>query len=204
MSDTSRTLQRIRGTSHVDQFIQMRHLFRELRGADRGPAGSVPRTTLADAVALVDYWRRQVDQSGIKDTPWWLPASKYLGGIPGLVFAAGEEQVRARDRRAVSQWQQHLAQLTRALVTQKPGDVYAHNADLWRASFDLASHLDTFGSRPSAFERLGESLRESVSELPDRLKAPLPELPSVPTWAKVAAGIGAGSLGLLALSRIWR
>jgi hypothetical protein len=108
-----------------------------------GTVFNVPRTTNADVIALTDYWTKQ------------LAAAKDIGGVSGV------------ERR----WKLVRDDVDQLARRADPSAVYAKNNGFWRELKHLAIHVAAADEAPSKWDIALDSLKDSVTHLPENLKA---------------------------------
>lgn len=134
-----------------DLYLEQFKYLRDLRGFDKmkpdpgttGPEKIIPRSTNGDVVELADYWTRQ------------LGAVKRVMGHDGV----------ARE------WQAARADVDHLARSGDPNAVYPKNNAFWRALQKAAIHVAVADEAPTATDLAIEALKQSVTNLPDNLKA---------------------------------
>ena len=144
-------------TRFADLYIaQYKHLL-DTRGSDErdiepapspfGPYGmrygsmSIPRTTNADVVALVDYWNRQ------------LADAKQITGRDGVERG----------------WKAALIDVDAIARKGDQKALYVKNNAFWRELKETALHVDVAEGTPSKWDLAIDSVTDSIKKLPDRL-----------------------------------
>lgn len=151
--------------TYDDLYNEQFKFLRTLRGVDSkdpepGMGGAnkpIPRTTNGDVVLLADYWNKQ------------------LGGVK-KVF--GHDAVEKR-------WKEALVDINAIARKADPNAVYPKNNGFWRVLMNTAIHVAVADEAPSKSDMVLESLKTSITQLPENLKA----------GAKVVAGEVAGLAG---------
>lgn len=129
---------------NVQTWVKQKRAYAEKRGVDQatgkflGKTKGVPRITIADGNALINYWNEQ-----------WKNRKQ---GQPVASGASG------RDWTAFREWALFIAGWNARKVTAE---------EFWHRTFRMATHLDSLGARPSGWALLLEAIDESTPDLPD-------------------------------------
>lgn len=134
-----------------DLFVEQMKYLRDLRGFDKlkpdagapGPEKIIPRTTNADIIALAVYWTKQL--ANVKK-----------------VF--GHDSVEQR-------WRTTLADVDGIARKADPNAVYPKNNAFWRALQQTAIHVAVADEAPSKTDMIVEAVKDSVTHLPENIKA---------------------------------
>ncbi|HEY4177975.1 MAG TPA: hypothetical protein VGM90_14105 [Kofleriaceae bacterium] len=183
-----------------DLYIAQFKYLRDARGSDirdqeagmTGGTTTIPRTTNADVIALVDYW------------------SKQLANAREIMGAAG----------VVAKWKAATDDVQRIARQGDPNAVYTKNNGFWRALKTTAIHVALADEAPTMWDLAFSSIKDSVTHLPENLATGASVVASAAgdvaqSIGKVAneAGkglfsgfgtpllVGAGLVGLLLISR---
>lgn len=105
------------------------------------PGLKIPRSTNADVLQLADYWGKE------------LAKAKQVMGYQG----------------AVEKWRLVMADVDRYAKTGKPDDVYPKNNELWHVLSDISIQIAVGDEAPSKFDLAVDSLKYSVTHLPETL-----------------------------------
>lgn len=136
--------------TYSDLYMEQFKYLRDLRGSDNkdpepgtaGPNKPIPRSTNGDVIALADYWTKQL--ADVKD-----------------VF--GHESVETT-------WKATTADVDALARKADPNAVYSKNNAFWRALGNTAIHVSVADEAPSKSDMMIDSLKHSVSHLPDTLE----------------------------------
>jgi hypothetical protein len=176
-----------------------RKFLADKRGSDKlPPAGMgggdmlIPRSTNADVLQLATYWTTQ------------LTDAKQVMGYKGVV----------------DKWHAALADVDKLAKGAKPDAVYAKNNEFWRTAFEVAVQVAIGDESPSKWDLVVESVKDSVTHLPETLGHAASKGADLVASAAHAAGhianeagkglfsgfgtpllIGGGLLGLFLISR---
>jgi hypothetical protein len=101
----------------------------------------IPRTTNADVLQLAAYWGNE------------LAKAKQVMGYQG----------------AVEKWRSVMADVDRYAKTGKPDDVYPKNNELWHVLSDVSIQIAIGDEAPRKWDMAVDSLKYSVTHLPDTL-----------------------------------
>ncbi len=101
----------------------------------------IPRSTNRDVLQLAAYWRNE------------LANAKEVMGYRG----------------AVEKWRAAMADVDRYAKTGKPDDAYPKNNELWHTLIDVAIQIAIGDEAPSKFAMADDSLKYSLTHLPDTL-----------------------------------
>lgn len=101
----------------------------------------IPRTTNADVLQLAAYWGNE------------LAKAKQVMGYQG----------------AVEKWRAVMVDIDRYAKTGKPDDVYPKNNELWHVLSDVSIQIAIGDEAPSKFDMAVDSLKYSVTHLPETL-----------------------------------
>jgi hypothetical protein len=151
-----------------DLFNEQHKYLRELRGFDKlrpdgGTTGKeklIPRTTNADVVALADYWGKQ------------------LADVKRVFGHADVEQ----------RWRAALADIDQVARKGDPNALYPKNNAFWRVLQQTAIHVAVADEAPTKTDLALESVKDSIKNLPENLKAAASGAATV--VADVAHGVG--------------
>ncbi len=158
-----------------DLYNEQFKYLRTLRGVDLkdpepgmgGANKQIPRTTNGDVVLLADYWKKQF--AGIKQ-----------------VF--GHDGVAKR-------WRDALADVDAIARKGDPNAIYPKNNGFWRVLLNTAIHIAVADEAPSKTEMILDSLKHSVTQLPENIKA---GAAAVATGVADIAGGAANAIGKVA------
>jgi hypothetical protein len=136
--------------TYDDLWRAQRDYLAHLRGYDQPepPPGmglrglKIPRTTNADVLQLVDYWGKE------------LAKAKQVMGYQG----------------AVEKWRAAMVDVDRYAKNGKPDEVYAKNNELWHTLSDVSIQIAIGDEAPSKWDMAVDSLKYSVTHLPDTLE----------------------------------
>jgi hypothetical protein len=136
-----------------DLWNAQRTYLADKRGSDKlpPPAGMggtdmiVPRSTNQDVLQLATYWSDQ------------LAKAKQVMGY----------------KTAVDKWKTAIADVDQLAKPGKPGDVYPKNNEFWRLSFEVAVQIAIGDESPSKWDLVVESVKDSVTHLPQNVEAGL-------------------------------
>jgi hypothetical protein len=136
--------------TYSDLYIEQFKYLRDLRGFDNkdpepGMGGAnkpIPRTLNGDVVLLADYWGKQL--ADVKD-----------------VF--GHESVE-------KQWKQTADEVNAIARKGDPNAVYPKNNGFWRVLSNTAIHVSVADEAPSKSDMMLDSLKHSVTHLPETLE----------------------------------
>jgi hypothetical protein len=198
-------------TNFTDLYIaQVNHLL-AARGSDErdvepapspfGPYGmrystmKIPRTTNADVVALVDYWKTQL---------------------------ADAQEITGRDG-VERGWKAALIDVDAIARKGDPNALYPKNNAFWRELKETALHVDVADGAPSKWDMAVDSIKDSIKKLPDRIAGGAQKVASVAGDIAQGAGkivnkagqglfsglgvpllVGGGLLGVFLISRARR
>ncbi len=134
-----------------DLYNEQFKYLRTLRGVDSkdpepGMGGAnkpIPRSTNGDVVLLADYWNKQF--AGIKQ-----------------VF--GHEGVAKR-------WKEALVDVDAIARKGDPNAVYPKNNGFWRVLVNTAIHIAVADEAPSKNDMMLDSIKHSITNLPENIKA---------------------------------
>ena len=134
-----------------DLYLEQLKYLRDLRGSDNldpepGMSGGnkvIPRTTNGDVVLLADYWGKQ------------LARVKEVYG-----HAAVEKK-----------WKETLVDVDAIARKGDPNAVYPKNNAFWRVLSKTAIQVSAADEAPSTSDIMLESLKDSVTHLPENIKA---------------------------------
>ncbi|HLL23852.1 MAG TPA: hypothetical protein VK427_17055 [Kofleriaceae bacterium] len=134
-----------------DLYNEQFKFLRTLRGVDHkdpepgmgGANKQIPRTTNGDVVLLADYWSKQFRD--VKE-----------------VF--GHAAVAQR-------WKETLVDVDAIARKGDPNAVYPKNNGFWRALQSTAIHVAVADEAPSKSDMMLDSLKTSITQLPENLKA---------------------------------
>ena len=134
-----------------DLYIEQFKYLKQLRGVDDlvpepgmiGAKKQIPRTTNGDVVLLADYWGRQ------------------LADVKEVFGHAGVEQ----------RWKEAKADVDAIARKGDPNVVYPKNNGFWRTVFNTAVHVAVADEAPSKWDMAKDSLKDSITHLPENLKA---------------------------------
>jgi hypothetical protein len=137
-------------TFHDLYLAQLKHL-RDTRGVDElapepgmpGAKKPIPRTTNADVVQLADYWSKQ------------LASVKKVFGHESVAKA----------------WKAAIVDIDQIARKGDPNAVYPKNNGFWRQLSATAVQVSVADEAPSEWDMFLDSLKGSVKDLPDNLKA---------------------------------
>ena len=135
--------------TYDDLWRAQRDFLAQKRGFDQPdpPAGmglrglKIPRSTNADVLQLAAYWGKEL---------------------------ANAKQVMGY-RAAVEKWRAAMVDVDRYAKTGKPDEVYPKNNELWHTMFDISVQIAIGDEAPSKFDMAVDSLKHSVTHLPDTL-----------------------------------
>jgi len=138
-------------TTFSDLYLEQLKYLRDLRGFDNldpepGMSGGnklIPRTTNGDVVVLADYWGKQ------------LARVKEVYG-----HAAVEKK-----------WKETLVDVDAIARKGDPNAVYPKNNAFWRVLSKTAIQVSAADEAPSTSDIMLESLKDSVTHLPENIKA---------------------------------
>jgi hypothetical protein len=178
---------------------QLKYLL-DLRGFDKlspppgmgGGERPIPRSTNGDVIALADYWSKQ------------LASAKHVMGHDTVV----------------KEWQAALANVDQLARKGDANAVYVKNNEFWRAVSSTAIQVAAADEAPSKWDLAKESIKDSVTHLPETLEHAASKGVDLVASAAHAVGevaneagkglfkglgtpllIGAGLLGLFLVSR---
>jgi hypothetical protein len=164
----------VHAKNYLDQYFEMKERFGALQGTEPYENKRVPMTTLEQVLAITRYWSSQLMRfafSGIID--------------------------RQEIRNLVNEGQRPIA--LEQLGLPLPA-IYPENGRAWDGFLKVSILLNALNERPSEFEMAWESVKESVSELPERIGIPtLSKWPERLFWGAVIVG-GLG-IGIILISR---
>jgi hypothetical protein len=151
-----------------DLYIEQFKYLRDQRGSDKlkpdagapGPEKIIPRTVNGDVVLLADYW------------------SKQLGAVKKVFGHAGVE----------AEWKTATVDVDALARKGDPNVVYPKNNSFWRALQKTAIHVAVADEAPSTTDMVLDSLKTSVVNLPENIKAGAKAV--VNATADVAHGVG--------------
>ena len=133
-----------------DLYIKELLYLKELRGYDtkltddgKPPERIIPRSTNADVIALTDYWTKQ------------------LGSVKEVMGHKG----------VVANWKAATADVDQLARKADPNAGYSKNNAFWRALRTTAIHVATADEAKSKFDIAVEALKDSVTHLPENVKA---------------------------------
>ena len=134
-----------------DLYLEQFKFLRDLRGFDTkdaepgmtGATKSIPRTTNGDVMLLADYWGKQ------------LQSVKKVFGHDGVE----------------KRWQEARVDVDATARTNDPNAVYPKNNGFWRALSNTAIHVSVADEAPSKTDMMLDSLKASLTHLPENLKA---------------------------------
>ncbi len=106
-----------------------------------GPKKKIPRTTNLDVLALAGYWGKQLED------------------IKEVFGHAGIEK----------RWSALMTDVGKLAMYGNPTAVYPQNNKFWRALFQTAVHVAVADEAPSKWDMAKDSLKYSVTHLPDTL-----------------------------------
>ncbi len=137
--------------TYDDLYNKQFKFLRTLRGVDRkdpepgmgGANKQIPRTTNGDVVLLANYWNKQF--GGIKE-----------------VF--GHEGVATR-------WKAALVDVDAIARKGDPNALYPKNNGFWRALLSTAIHVAVADEAPSKSDMMLDSIKDSITHLPENIKA---------------------------------
>lgn len=101
----------------------------------------IPRTTNADVLQLAAYWGKE------------LANAKQVMGYKAVV----------------EKWRAVMVDVDQYAKTGKPDDVYPKNNEFWHTLFDVAVQIAIGDEAPSKWDMVVDSLKYSVTHLPDNL-----------------------------------
>jgi hypothetical protein len=186
--------------TYDDLYLEQFKYLRDLRGVDKMPAEpgktggerNIPRSTNADVVALADYWSKQLDDA---------------------------RSVMGHDD-TVKRWRAAMADVDQLARKGDPNAVYPRNNAFWRELSNTAIYVAVADEAPTKWDLAKESIKESVTHLPENLKHAASEGVDFVASAAHAVGkvaneagkglfagfgtpllIGAGLVGLFLVSR---
>ena len=151
-----------------DLFVaQLKHL-RELRGSDdtepevamTGGKKPIPRTTNGDVILLADYWTKQ------------------LRDVKRVMGTDGVEQ----------RWNAALVDVAAIARPGDPNALYPKNNGFWRVLQATAIHVAVADEAPSKTDLMIDSLKDSIVNLPQNIKAGAQAVAS--GAASLAHGVG--------------
>jgi hypothetical protein len=136
--------------TYDDLWLAQRNYLQQKRGFDAPdpPPGygmkglKIPRSTNQDVLQLATYWSKE------------LASAKQVMGYQG----------------AVDKWKPVIANVDKLAKTGKQDDVYPMNNEFWHASNDIAIQIAIGDEAPSKFDMVVDSLKYSVTQLPDTLE----------------------------------
>lgn len=136
--------------TYDDLWRAQRDFLAQLRGFDQPepPPGmglrglKIPRTTNADVFQLAGYWGKE------------LAKAKQVMGYQG----------------AVEKWRAAMVDVDRYAKSGKPDEVYAKNNELWHVLSDISIQIAIGDEAPSKWDMAVDSLKYSVTHLPDTLE----------------------------------
>jgi len=133
-----------------DLYVKELLYLKELRGFDtkltddgKPPERIIPRSLNGDVIALADYWTKQ------------LGSVKEVTGHKGVVAL----------------WKAALADVDQIARKGDPNAVYPKNNAFWRALHTTAMHVAVADESKSKFDIAVEALKDSVTHLPENVKA---------------------------------
>jgi hypothetical protein len=161
--------------TYDDMWTAQRNFLADKRGADKlpAPAGmggfemNIPRSTNADVLQIATYWTTQL---------------------------ANAKQVMGYQT-AVDKWHVAIADVDKLAKTGKPTDVYPRNNEFWRTAFEVAVQVAIGDESPSKWDLFVDSLKDSVTHLPDTLETVGSKAVDVVADAAHAVGHVAGAAG---------
>jgi hypothetical protein len=135
--------------TYDDLWIAQRKYLADKRGSDKLPPPSgfqgglmmIPRTTNADVLQIATYWTQAL---------------------------ADAKKVMGYDS-AKQKWQVALADVEKLAKPGKPDDVYPKNNEFWRRSWTVAVQVAIGDESPKKWDLVVESVKESITKLPDTL-----------------------------------
>jgi hypothetical protein len=136
--------------TYDDLWRAQRDFLAEKRGFDQPPPPTgtgmqglkVPRSTNQDILQLATYWSEQLAK-----------AKQVLGY-----------------KAAVEKWHAVIADVETHAKTGKPDDVYAKNNEFWHVSNDIAVQIAIGDEAPGNWDLFVDSLKDSVTHLPQTLE----------------------------------
>ena len=135
--------------TYDDLWTAQKKFLADKRGSDKvpPPAGMgggdyiIPRSTNADVLQIATYWSDQ------------LAKAKHVMGYDT----------------AVTKWKGAMADVDKLAKSGKPGDVYPKNNEFWRYAFEVAVQIAIGDESPSKWDLVVESVKDSVTHLPENL-----------------------------------
>jgi hypothetical protein len=136
--------------TYDDLWRAQRDYLAQLRGYDQPepPPGmglrglKIPRTTNADVLQLADYWGKE------------LAKAKQVMGY----------------KAAVEKWRTAMIDVDRYAKTGEPDEMYPKNNELWHTLSDVSIQIAIGDEAPSKWDMAVDSLKYSVTHLPDTLE----------------------------------
>jgi hypothetical protein len=136
--------------TYDDLWNAQRKFLADKRGSDKlmPPAGFgmgpmvIPRTTNRDVLQLATYWTTE------------LAKAKHIVGYDT----------------AVANWKVATDDIDRIAKPGKPDDVYPKNNEFWRTAFDMSVQIAIADESPSKWDMFVESVKDSVTHLPENLE----------------------------------
>jgi hypothetical protein len=133
-----------------DLWHAQRDLFAQKHGFDQPepPPGfgmkglHIPRTTNAEVLQIAAYWSAQL--------------------------ASARDVMGYKD--AVAKWKTALANVDKLAKVGKPDDVYAKNNEFWHTLNDVSIQIAIGDEAPTKWDLAKDSIKDSVTHLPDTLK----------------------------------
>ena len=133
-----------------DLYLEQFKYLRDLRGFDKlkpdagmvGGERNIPRSTNADVVALTDYWSKQLD------------AAKSVMGHDDTV----------------KRWTAVRADIDQIARKGDPNAAYSKNNAFWRELSNTAVYVAVADESPSSWDVAKESIKESITHLPETLE----------------------------------
>lgn len=172
--------------SFNDVLVAQRDAAAKVRGSDKaldpsaplGPQGSmiIPKTNNRDAVELASYWQQQADAVA-KAANWAHPLASNWHYVLDLWKPIYTRAMAAKDA--------------------DPSAIYAGNSELWRGAFYLAVQLAITKERPSEWSLLADALKQSIEDLPGRLKRGAEAVWDVGKYVAIGAAALVGTVVLV-------
>lgn len=181
-------MQVLKGIDYTDMLRKQREAYGKLRGWSPGtgkyivPAKNFPKTTNGDVIELLRYWDRA------------FATRRYKQSTRDVHGAAARE--RYDQDRAWEKLRRWLAGLSAVVGDPRfLNREFDHNERLWDALRELARHLTTMQSEPSAYKLFKEASSEAVEDFKRRAKSLLSTIP----WKKIGLVLGLVGAGYVAL-----
>jgi hypothetical protein len=186
--------------TYDDLWTAQRKFLADKRGSDKLPPPSgfggsemiIPRSTNADVLQLATYWTQALAD-----------AKKIMG------YDSAKQK-----------WQTALADVEKLAKPGKPDDIYPKNNELWRSAWSVAVQVAIGDESPKKWDLIVDSVKASLSSLPEHLKEGAKVVTEAIADAAHAAGkvaneagrglfagfgtpllIGAGLVGLFLITR---